>query len=195
MNSKPIWQSKTLWINVVAIIAMTAQALNSAWIISPELQGSILAVINLALRIVTGTSLDWSVTGTTPTNQDNGQAGFVSLPLLVVMLALGGLMLLAGCATTGAVSTPAASDSPQVLAGKSLLAVKSTIVTAAPAVDGLCRSGAMAADKCAAARVAYEQAKPAYDTAVDAYLLMTSGEVIRRHLPPPYNGCSRWLPT
>lgn len=97
------------------------------------------------------------------------EAGFIRLPLLAA-LTLIGLLFLAGCATTG---TPAANDSPQVLAGKSLLAVKQTIVTAATATDGLCRAGTLKPDTCAQAKAAYELAKPAYDTAVDAYLLMS----------------------
>ncbi|MDA8428921.1 MAG: hypothetical protein M0T70_06660 [Geobacteraceae bacterium] len=100
------------------------------------------------------------------------EAGFIRLPLLAA-LALTGLLFLAGCATTG--TAPAANDTPQVIAGKSLLAVKSTIVTAAQATDGLCRVGTLKPDSCAQAKAAYELAKPAYDSAVDAYLLMVQG--------------------
>lgn len=101
------------------------------------------------------------------------ESGFIRLPLLAIML-LFSLFCLAGCATTSP-TTPAQNDSPQVLAGKSLLAVKSTIVTAAAATDRMCTTGAMAADKCAMASTAYGQSRLAYDSAVDAYLLMIQG--------------------
>jgi len=52
--------------------------------------------------------------------------------------------------------------------------VKSTIVTAATAVDSLCAAGQLSPEVCSQAKVAYDQAKPAYDAAVDAYLLMMS---------------------
>lgn len=103
---------------------------------------------------------------------DIAAGGFIRLPLLIVTLLICTMLLFAGCATTN--TAPASDDSPQVLAGKSLLAVKSTIVTAATATDAFCKSGKMSADKCAQAKTAYETAKPAYDAAVDAYLLMTS---------------------
>ena len=103
------------------------------------------------------------------------ESGFIRLPLLASMALIGGLLLcLAGCATTSP-TTPTQSDSPQVLAGKSLLAVKSIIVTAATTADRMCTTGAMAADKCSMARTAYGQSKLAYDSAVDAYLLMIQG--------------------
>lgn len=99
------------------------------------------------------------------------QAGFIRLPALMALLAIAALFTLSGCATTSI--APAAKDSPQILAGKSLLAAKSTIVTAATVTDRLCKSGAMPADKCLEARAAYELSKPAFDAAVDAYLLLT----------------------
>lgn len=109
------------------------------------------------------------IVGTTTASE----SGFVRLPLLAIMLLIS-LCCLAGCATTSP-ATPTQNDSPQVLAGKSLLAVKSTIVTAAAATDRMCTTGAMAADKCAMARTAYGQSRLAYDSAVDAYLLMIQG--------------------
>lgn len=108
------------------------------------------------------------IVGTTTASE----SGFIRLPLLAIMLLIS-LFCLAGCATTS--TTPTQNDSPQVLAGKSLLAVKSTIVTAAAATDRMCTTGAMAADKCAMARTAYGQSRLAYDSAVDAYLLMIQG--------------------
>jgi hypothetical protein len=111
---------------------------------------------------------------------DQAQAGFIRLPLLFLIAAFAGAIALTGCATTAPPSATtstvaAASDSPMALAGKSLLAVKTAIVTAATATDAFCKAGKIGPDKCAQAKAAYEMAKPAYDAAVDAYLLMSQG--------------------
>jgi hypothetical protein len=128
----------------------------------------VLALINIILRCATNAPLDWA---SPSAGTDNG--GFIRLPLLFALVAIIGL---AGCALTKSAtpSTPVANDSPQVLAGKSLLAVKSTIVVSATSVDSLCRAGTLKPDVCAQAKATYEQTKPAYDAAVDAYLLMMS---------------------
>lgn len=83
------------------------------------------------------------------------------------------LLILLACSLTACATTQ--TDTPLVMAGKSLLAVKSTIVTTATAIDGLCKTQKISADKCQQAKVAYEMSKPAYDTAIDAYLLMGQG--------------------
>lgn len=182
---KPFYTSKTLWFNLIAIVALAAQTINSSYIISPEIQGGILAVINLILRGVTGQQIDWSAgaSGSETPPGPPATAGFISLRLLLALSALAILlMLLTGCATTTATGTATGSavdiiqpkDTPQIKAGKSLLAVKSTIVTASIATDGLCKSGKIPVETCAQAKAAYETAKPAYDAAVDAYLLMSS---------------------
>lgn len=108
---------------------------------------------------------------------DAAQAGFIARGLLMPLFAscLLGLLMISACATTTAGTQITDKDTPLPTAGKSLLAVKSTIVTAATATDSLCKAGALKPDTCTAAKTAYEVAKPAYDTAVDAYLLMSSG--------------------
>lgn len=190
MNTKAWYLSKTLWINLIAIVAMGIQTFNADFIISPEIQAGILGLINLVLRTITGTALDM---GTSPAFTPPGSggtgggqasdAGYIQIPLLLIcssLLLIG--FLINGCSTVSpatvpgtAVSAPTSKDSPLALAGKSLLAVKSTIVVAATSVDALCKSGTMSADKCARAKTAYELAKPAYDAAIDSYLLMSSG--------------------
>jgi len=173
---KPWYASKTLWINLVAIIALAAQTLNSSYVISPEIQGAVLAIINLILRVVTNQPLDWnnaSGAGNETPPGPPATAGFVLLRLLPLLPLAALLMLAAGCATTGT-GVASEKDSPLILAGKSLLAVKGTIVAAATATDALCKAGKISADKCVQAKAAYETAKPAYDAAIDAYLLMTS---------------------
>lgn len=97
-----------------------------------------------------------------------GEGGRVRLPLLTI-IALGAILIgLIGCAAMK-------TDSPQITVGKSLLATKQTIVTAAVSADSLCRTGKLSADKCSLALEAYEDAKRGYDAAVDAYLLMQTG--------------------
>ncbi len=57
MDSKPFWASKTLWVNVVAIIAAITGALNVDLGLDPETQvavvGGIMGAVNVALRFVT----------------------------------------------------------------------------------------------------------------------------------------------
>lgn len=96
-------------------------------------------------------------------------AGFICLPLL---LSLGLLCLaLVGCAST----FNSGSGDTLVKAGKSLLAAKETITAAARSTDALCQAGTLDAAKCLQAKGAYEQSKPAYDAAVDAYLMLSAG--------------------
>jgi len=103
-----------------------------------------------------------------PPEKPLSEGGFARLQLMTAMILIASLFTLAACATMK-------KNGPQVTAGKSLLAVKQTIVAAASSTDALCRSKQLAADKCRQAKAAYELAKPAYDSAVDAYLLMSEG--------------------
>lgn len=102
------------------------------------------------------------------------EAGFATLyattlgSLFFGIVIFASLLTMSGCATMQ-------KESPQITAGKSLLAVKGTIVTAATTTDRLCKLQQMPADNCMQAKAAYELAKPAYDSAVDAYLLMSTG--------------------
>jgi hypothetical protein len=52
MDKKAWWRSKTLWINLVAGAALLAQS-QFGFIIDGEVQGAILAVVNLVLRLIT----------------------------------------------------------------------------------------------------------------------------------------------
>ncbi len=49
---KKWYESKTVWVNVITIVALIAQT-QTGFIISPDEQMGILAVVNLVLRIVT----------------------------------------------------------------------------------------------------------------------------------------------
>jgi Mg2+/citrate symporter len=50
---KKWYLSKTLWVNVIALIAIIAQLVSGREIISQEAQGLFLTGINIILRIVT----------------------------------------------------------------------------------------------------------------------------------------------
>ena len=54
---KKWYLSKTLWINLIALGALIAQAYNG-FIISPEEQLALLAVINLIIRLATKEELE-----------------------------------------------------------------------------------------------------------------------------------------
>jgi hypothetical protein len=49
---KPFWKSKTIWVNAIVLAAMVIQ-MQTGFIVSPEEQIGILAVVNLVLRVVT----------------------------------------------------------------------------------------------------------------------------------------------
>lgn len=60
MNPKNPIYSKTLWVNVLSVIAMVAQGITGKQILPIEYQGTALAVINIVLRLVTKQSIIWS---------------------------------------------------------------------------------------------------------------------------------------
>lgn len=176
---KPWYTSKTLWINLLAIGALIAQS-QFGYILSPEIQAAILGIVNLVLRTVTNSPLDWSGSSTPPNesatdtdSQGTATAGHIRLPLLFLLAAFACLsFLVGGCATSG---QAAHVDTPLQTAGKSLLAVKGSIVTASAATARLCQVGTIGVEKCVKAKQAYAAAKPAYDFAMESYLLMSSG--------------------
>lgn len=53
MASKPFWASKTLWVDTLAGLAILVQALTgNAWL-DAELQGAIIVIANVILRLIT----------------------------------------------------------------------------------------------------------------------------------------------
>ena len=58
MESKAIWLSKTFWLNVLAVVALIVQS-QFGFVISPELQASLLMILNVILRLVTKTEVTW----------------------------------------------------------------------------------------------------------------------------------------
>ena len=59
MESKAWYTSKTLWVNLIAVIAIAAQGISGHEVINAELQASILAAINMILRFVTKSQVTW----------------------------------------------------------------------------------------------------------------------------------------
>ena len=61
MDSKPFWASKTLWTNVVAIVAAILGAFSIDVGLDPEGQvaavGVIMGIVNVVLRLVTKSSV------------------------------------------------------------------------------------------------------------------------------------------
>lgn len=56
-----VWYaSKTLWVNVIALVAMVGQGVTGHVLVSLELQATILAIINMVLRFVTKKPIVWS---------------------------------------------------------------------------------------------------------------------------------------
>lgn len=81
-------------------------------------------------------------------------------------LTLIGLLLVGGCAST---------DTPQMMAGKSLLAIQQTIVSTRQAIVVPCQKGAIPGAECRKMDDLYQQSKPIYDAAADAEILLLRG--------------------
>ena len=184
---KSWYLSKTLWLNSIAAIALLIQT-RYGFIIDAEIQAALLTLVNAALRLVTRQPLNWKAPGDDdrphlmPPTSPSGSAGYVRRNLIIGMCGLIVIItcfiMLSGCARTGGVTPPlhpGVNDSPQVLAGKSLLAVKGSIEVSAKTTNSLCKIGKISKDKCIQAKTAYEMSKPSYDAALDAYLLMATG--------------------
>lgn len=91
IKAKPIWLSKTFWVNIVALVAMAVQIF-TGFVIDLEAQALTLAFVNLALRIITKSPVTWS-------DQDKStlKASIWILPLAVLIAA--GAFLQTGCGT------------------------------------------------------------------------------------------------
>lgn len=60
-NLKNFWESKVFWINVLAIIGFVVQYFVTDFVISPAIQASALAVINMILRFITKKEIVWNI--------------------------------------------------------------------------------------------------------------------------------------
>ena len=59
MEQKKWYCSKTMWANFVAVMAMAVQGVTGKEIFNPEVQGAVLGVANLALRLITKSDVVW----------------------------------------------------------------------------------------------------------------------------------------
>lgn len=59
MENKKWYTSKTLWVNAIAIAAIIAQGVSGKEVIGVDLQATILAGINMILRLVTKSAVTW----------------------------------------------------------------------------------------------------------------------------------------
>jgi len=55
-NQKPFWKSKTIIVNFICLVALIIQS-QTSFIITPEEQAALVAVINLILRAITNQGL------------------------------------------------------------------------------------------------------------------------------------------
>ncbi len=53
MDDKKPWESKTLWVNAVAFLAIILQAVTGQEVLGAEAQGSLIVLANVILRLVT----------------------------------------------------------------------------------------------------------------------------------------------
>jgi len=58
-NAKSVFLSKTLWVNIIAIVGLFSTS-KLGFEINGELTAQILAVINLLLRLITKEPVTWS---------------------------------------------------------------------------------------------------------------------------------------
>ncbi len=57
-NTKKLWQTKTFWVNALALIGLVIQSY-TPYQLNAEAQISILAGVNILLRAVTKTEIVW----------------------------------------------------------------------------------------------------------------------------------------
>jgi len=58
-QEKKWYSSKTLWVNLLSILAILAQSYAGNDIVSPEIQAALLGIINVILRGVTKGPVKW----------------------------------------------------------------------------------------------------------------------------------------
>ena len=55
--NKPFWKSKTFYLNAIAIVLIAVQSNYGLEVIPLQLQGTIIAVLNLIVRCITNTNI------------------------------------------------------------------------------------------------------------------------------------------
>lgn len=100
-NSKPWYASKTLWVNLLALLALLVQSY-TGFVVDGEIQAALLVVVNLVLRAMTGKP----IAARDKATMKKAAVGGGAATLLVLVG-----MLLGGCATLSALLQP---DEPRV---------------------------------------------------------------------------------
>jgi len=59
VDTKKWYTSKTLWINLLSMASILAQTYYKTDVLPAEVQVSLLAVINIVLRTITKSSINW----------------------------------------------------------------------------------------------------------------------------------------
>ena len=57
-NGKKWYTSKTLWLNFLGVVVIVLQT-QTGFVLSAELQTSVLAILNVVLRIITKEPINW----------------------------------------------------------------------------------------------------------------------------------------
>lgn len=57
-DAKKVWESKTLWVNLIAAAALLVQT-KTGFVVGPELQALGLTIINAFLRSITDKPIEW----------------------------------------------------------------------------------------------------------------------------------------
>lgn len=57
-DAKKFWQSKTIWVNLIATAAAVVQ-LKTGFVVDAEQQLLLLTLVNLVLRSITDTKIEW----------------------------------------------------------------------------------------------------------------------------------------
>ena len=115
-----------------------------------------------------GTPGPAGATGATGAQGPAGTGGFARLPMLAVLLLV--CLALNACATVSG-----KTDTPQVTAGKSLLAIQQSIVATRDAIGVPCQQGVISQSDCQQMDDLYRQSKPMVDAAIDAEILALNG--------------------
>jgi hypothetical protein len=162
MGKSPLL-SKTLWLNVIAVIAMVVQG-QTGFVIDLDAQMAILGVVNILLRLVTKEPVVWK-----------SQGGYVrvnALPVALVATLLALMLtplIFSGCALK--------KESHATVSARALLSTQATVVSLASAADDLCTAGTLTQVRCDLASDLYDKAAAAYDTAADLLVVaIVSGE-------------------
>lgn len=52
------YTSKTMWVNIVGVVAIMLQS-RYGYVMSPEIQVGVLGVVNIVLRTITKSAINW----------------------------------------------------------------------------------------------------------------------------------------